>query len=377
MSAAALRSSAARWCAALDPRRIQPATLFAAIAPADVWPDAVRMTLAAVLAFAASRALDMHGGFFAVLTALMTTRPGAGGISMLRDRLVGMALGIAVGLSLCGARRWHVPEDVLVAIAMAPLCFLVARFRKYQVAPITAIIVLSAGPGVTFALHGVLMRILDVCLGAAIGFAVAAVVMRRSTDARSRQHAANVLNGCGALVVAATAGGGAVRDAALRGRIRSEMRMVMVTGRLLRAGGKTLGRNHIAGFARLQADVTIYARALADLRRPWRARAAPVLERLADSVQSLCATTAEYLCKDAPSPDFASFDAALLALRALSDARGMPLAGDAAAALPFLLLRLRTDLAELVQGYATLTTDPNDTDDLSVTILPALALASD
>jgi hypothetical protein len=30
-----------------------------------------------------------------------------------------------------------------------------------------------------------------------------------------------------------------------------------------------------------------------------------------------------------------------------------------------------------VQGYATLTTDPNDTDDLSVTILPALALASD
>jgi uncharacterized membrane protein YccC len=200
MTIAMLATPSERWFA--------PQRMLLRLAPADIWPDAIRMTLAAVLAYLAVRALHLQGGTFAVLTTLMVTRAGAGGgLRPVLDRLLGMAIGAAVGLALIALRFWRVPDPVLVALAMLPLCLVVARFRKFQSAPMTAIIVLSAGAALSSALRMAGTRVAEVCLGAAIGFVVTAIVLRRSTDERSRQHAGAVLTGCGALLAAAAARG--------------------------------------------------------------------------------------------------------------------------------------------------------------------------
>jgi uncharacterized membrane protein YccC len=332
--------------------RIRPHVSVHTLAPEDVWPEAARMTVAAVAAFAVCRALHMHGGFFAVLTALMTTRPSAGGGKAILDRLIGMGAGVAVGLSVVWLQRFHVPPEALVALAMVPLCYMVARFRKYQAAPITAIIVLSAGNAVGMALHSALMRVAEVCIGAGIGFLVSLLVFRRTSDRRSRQHAADVLRGFGALMAGAVTGGPARRDMALRNRLRSDLRMVSVTSRILPGQGRRLGKSHIMSLSRMQQDLLFLARALSEVKLPWRARARSVLERLAHAFESLCGHAAETVLEGGPTPDFGAFDAALRALRALPLQRGMPRGDEANEALPFLLLRLRADLHEVLEGYA-------------------------
>jgi uncharacterized membrane protein YccC len=351
MTIAMLATPSERWFA--------PQRMLLRLAPADIWPDAIRMTLAAVLAYLAVRALHLQGGTFAVLTTLMVTRAGAGGgLRPVLDRLLGMAIGAAVGLALIALRFWRVPDPVLVALAMLPLCLVVARFRKFQSAPMTAIIVLSAGAALSSALRMAGTRVAEVCLGAAIGFVVTAIVLRRSTDERSRQHAGAVLTGCGALLAAAAAPGRTgPRQTALRSRIRDDMRLVFATTRLIpKEKGRSIGTGQIAALMRLQQDVNFLARALNEINRPWRTRAQPVLARIADAFQAFCSVTAAHLMGEAPAPSLDGYDAALLALRAESAARFMPRADEAALALPFLLTRLRADLLALLPGME----DPDD-----------------
>jgi uncharacterized membrane protein YccC len=346
MTAAAL-APPARWFT-----RLRPIPFLVRLAPADIWPDAIRMTLAAVLAYLVVRALHLQGGTFAVITSLMVTRAGAaGGVRPVLERLGGMALGAATGAALVGLRLWHVPDPVLVALAMVPLCLVVARFRKFQSAPMTAMIVLSAGAALGSALRLAGLRLAEVCIGAAIGFLVTALVLRRSTDQRSRQHAGAVLTGCGALLAAAAATGRTGRQTALRARIRDDMRLVFATTRLIpRETGRAIDAPQIAALMRLQQDVNFLARAFNELNRPWRARVQPTLERLADAFQAFCAVTATHLTGDTPPPSLDAYDAALRALRTEAAARFMPRADEAALALPFLLTRLRADLIALLPG---------------------------
>ena len=330
-------------------------------APEDVWPDAARMALAAIGAFAICRAVGLHNGFFAILTALLMVRPSGTSKSSLLDRLVGVGVGVGVALGLHWLLHSRAPEIVQVALAMVPLCYLVARFRKYQIAPIIAIAVLSAGMGMNSALHFLLARLLEIGIGFVVGVAVSLVVFRRSRDLRSRQHAADMLRGCGALVVGAASVGRSGRDVGLRNRIRADLRLVTVTSPVLSGPGRKLRRAHIIAMNRLQLDLMFLAQALADLKLAWRARARATLDRLAHSFEMLCREAADAIVGSGPVPDFGSFDAAIRALNVLSASRSMPVGDEANEALPFLLRRLRADLHEVLTGYVV-TTNSRDID---------------
>jgi uncharacterized membrane protein YccC len=328
--------------------------LWSRLLPAEVWPDAARMTIASVGALLATKALHMPGTF-AVLTALMATRQGAGGgFKAVLDRLIGMALGVSVGLALVTARP-HVPDAVLVTIAMLPLCVVVARFRKYQAAPIGAILVLSAGAVVSTALHAAMMRVSEICLGAAIGIAVSAIVFRRATQDRSIQHAGRVLTGCGALMVTVAARTPAQsRDFALRERIRGDLRLAMKSSKATPIGsGPKLAQTQLIALGRLHTDISGIGRALGETRLAWRDNVQPVLERLADAFQDVCEQLAEHLLgADAAPPSLAVFDGAMVAFRQRAAEQGVQRADEAATALPFLLLQLRADVIDLLPAAA-------------------------
>jgi uncharacterized membrane protein YccC len=320
--------------------------------PPGVWPDAARMTIAAVGALLATRALHMPGTF-AVLTALMATRQGAGhGLRAVIDRLIGMALGVSVGLALVTARP-HVPDAVLVAIAMVPLCVVVAWFKKYQAAPIGAILVLSAGAVVSTALHAAMMRVGEICLGAAIGVAVSAIVFRRTTRDRSILHVGRVLTGCGALmatVAAKTAG--QARDLRLRERIRGELRLAMRGNGAVAANGQKLAQTQLIALGRLHTDIGCVGRAWSETRYTWRAGVQPVLERLADAFADLCDRTAAHLTEGGEPPCLRVFDSAMLAFRERAE-QGLQRSDYAAIALPYLLMQLRADIMDLQSGVPT------------------------
>ena len=333
------------------------------------------MALAAILAFAICRWLGLHRGFFAVITALLTVRAGGGN---LLDRLVGIGAGIGVALALSWLVRYHVPPTVLVALAMLPLCYLVARYRKYQIAPIIAIVVLSAGMMMNSALNFLLTRLIEVGIGFCVGTLVSLLVFRRTLDRRSRQHAADMLRGCGALFTAAVTLRGAGRDQGLRTQLRNDLRLVSVTSPVASGPGRRIRRNHILAMQRLQLDLMFVHQALTDLKLAWRARARATLDHLAHGFETLCREGATALLTDGPAPDFGAFDTAVRALNGLRAVSGMPLGNDANLALPFLLMRLRADLYEILAFY-TITTLGQDTDldaDHSENSVPALTAAA-
>ena len=322
------------------------------LAPAHLWPDAVRMTIAAVAAFLASNALHLSG-IWVVLTSLLVARRSAnGGMRTVIDRLAGVALGLGMGFALVAMRRWHVPDALLIALATLPLCMLVLRFRKFQAAPISAILVLSTGAALGSALHFALARLGEISLGAAIGLAVGALVLRQSGDQLSRESAARVLTTCDSLLAKVAAGEGSpARHTVLRDRMRADLHQMMATRRALplprtddTPAPTQILAAHLIALARLQHDVTFFGRVLMDARRPWRLQARPALLTLADAFVNLCAGFADYVQDAAPPPSFTAFDMAVAGLRRIS--LDDPL-DEACLAVPFVLARLRADLASL------------------------------
>src|SRR3569832_976596 len=90
------------------------------------WPDALRMVVSSVLAGTVSSLLHLPEMYWAVLSAVIVSRPGAGGSTKAgASRLIGTVFGSAVAMAVIGARVWHVPEVALLAIAMVLLgaCF--------------------------------------------------------------------------------------------------------------------------------------------------------------------------------------------------------------------------------------------------------------
>src|SRR5262245_44810780 len=90
------------------------------------WPDAVRMILAAVGSFALSQALHLPEAFWAVLTALVATRPHAAGTARAGvDRLIGTVAGAAVATAFA-LTHLHLTQLELLFAVLVPLCLLVA-----------------------------------------------------------------------------------------------------------------------------------------------------------------------------------------------------------------------------------------------------------
>jgi uncharacterized membrane protein YccC len=148
---------------------------------------ALRMTVAASLAYALATALGLPQGYWAVLTTIIVTQNSVGGsLKAAAERLVGSVCGALVGATAAIMLPAHTPLVLGVALvaAVAPLALLTALSPGFRIAPVTAIIVLlSTGAAPLGPLGYALDRVLEIALGAVIGLGVSLLL------APARAHA--------------------------------------------------------------------------------------------------------------------------------------------------------------------------------------------
>ncbi len=153
--------------------------------PSFTWPDgayAVRLILAAMLAYGAAQALGLEHGYSAVFSAIIVTRPYAqGAIKAGLLRLLATAAGIAMAFVAVWLKHAGLNDYGLLLAALVPLSFLAAWDQSYRTALISALILLSASTGAPD-LKAAAWRAAVVTLGAVVGILVSMVVLPQRHD---------------------------------------------------------------------------------------------------------------------------------------------------------------------------------------------------
>lgn len=137
---------------------------------------ALRVTIAALLAFVLAQMLHLRLPLWAVLTSLIVTQMSLGrSVKVASDYLVGTFAGVAYG----GTLAILIPHEsewallAVLALAVAPLAFIASFRANFNVLPVTAIIVLLV-PSMQHVspAASALDRVLEVTAGGAVGFVV-------------------------------------------------------------------------------------------------------------------------------------------------------------------------------------------------------------
>lgn len=191
---------------------------------------ALRVAIAGIATFALARWLDMAQGVWAVITAVIVVQTSIGGsVKAAIERSIGTLAGALYG----GMVGWLLPHGSIVglgaaiAVSLAPLAFLAAMDPRFRVAPVTAlIIVFTASPEVTGALHSGFDRILEIALGNVIGVAVSVFVLPARAHFMLAQNAAEVVAIQAQLVVMLLGGGTGPDEAELQ-RLRARTRATL------------------------------------------------------------------------------------------------------------------------------------------------------
>jgi uncharacterized membrane protein YccC len=158
----------------------------------------IRVTIAALVALALARLLQLPLPLCAVLTAVIVTQMSVGRSLMATfDYLVG-TLGGAIYGGAIGVLIPHASEIALLAVlalAVTPLAFIAAINPRFSVAPITAIIVLLI-PTMTHAtpFASALDRVIEVALGGVTGLVVSFLLLPASAHPQVVRAAARTLD---------------------------------------------------------------------------------------------------------------------------------------------------------------------------------------
>jgi hypothetical protein len=159
---------------------------------------ALRVTVAALLAFVVAQVLHLHLPLWAVLTSLIVTQMSLGrSVKVASDYLIGTFGGVAYG----GALAILIPHEsewallVVLAIAIAPLAFIASFRANFNVLPVTAIIVLLV-PGMQHVspAASAIDRVLEVTVGGAVGFIVSFLLFPSRAHEITIQAAADMLD---------------------------------------------------------------------------------------------------------------------------------------------------------------------------------------
>jgi uncharacterized membrane protein YccC len=313
---------------------------------AAAWPDALRMVAAALVSFVLAAVLRLPDGYWAVLTALIVTRPSAGSTARAgAGRLVATLAGAGFAVLVSFGRHWHIPEPALLTVALVPLGLLVAVDGRYRTAPIAAIIVLSAGSAFGSPVLVALMRVAEIALGACVGLGMSALVLPGQRVRRTRRQAAALIAQAGQLFIAAD--DGAAR--ALQSKMRRGMLSFAADSRPVPWRRPNPELRRLTGLLmRVYGDVGVATRTWRGIAPARRGELAAAWDDLAAAFAALCSDTARALRGNAPVPEPAAFARAIQPLMAgPGDA-----ADDAAAALPFVLRTLRDDTVALIRLLA-------------------------
>ncbi len=139
---------------------------------------AARMLIAALAAYVCTTMIHLPGPYSAVITTLIVARPHSGGVLRASfERLTATLLGAGIACAATFGRLIHIPELLLIAIALSPLALIAAHNSAFRTAMIAAIIVLSAPAASGAPLYVAGVRMLGVSLGALIGALVSVSVM--------------------------------------------------------------------------------------------------------------------------------------------------------------------------------------------------------
>lgn len=291
----------------------------------------LRITAAALIAFALGELLGVQQVYWAVLTTVIVMQASVGGsLKATLDRLGGTAAGGLWGAAVAGA----VPhQDLLetagaLIAALVPLAALVAWWPNYRVAPVTAIIVLLVPHGTLGPLEAAVERLLEIALGCAVALAVALAltparghrllyVAAGDALAPIREQTALLLAG-----IAAPVDPAAVR--ALHDRIRIVLdRCVAAAGDAARERASYLSDAPdpdplVRSLRRISHDLVILSRVLsAPLPEPVRGRLAGPGQHVAAAIDTYLVVLADVL-KQSKAP--ASIDPVTQVAAAFDDA---------------------------------------------------------
>jgi uncharacterized membrane protein YccC len=331
---------------------------------------AIRVTVAAVGAFAIATALHLMLPLWAVLTSLIVTQMSVGrSLKASRDYMLGTVGGAVYG----GAIAVLIPHSgeggllALLVLAVAPLAFIASINPSLNAAIVTAVIVLLV-PAMNHAnpLASVIDRLSEVAVGAVTGLLVSFLVLPSRAHNQLRINAARVLELIAAALSELLAGLTRGRDNDALHRIQDGIGTALAS---LNGMGAEAERERAARLSscpdtgpllrtilRLRHDVVMIGRAsVVPLPSDLQARLAAPLSEVRDAIVSYLRSVAAAMRSGAASPAIRPVQLALqhyaaevASLRSEGLTRGLP--GEAAErffALGFSLEQMRQNLIDL------------------------------
>lgn len=165
---------------------------------------AVRLTVAAVIAFAVGETLALPQAYWAVFTAVLVSQASVGGsVKAALDWLMG-TLGGGIYAALVSTL---VPEaDIItkgaaLGAALLPLAFLAAVRPTFRFAPVTGVIIILIAPVTQLEpMEAALNRLIEICVGGFIGILVSLFVLPARASQILRQTAARTLESLAAIL---------------------------------------------------------------------------------------------------------------------------------------------------------------------------------
>lgn len=164
------------------------------------WRHAVRMTVAALLAYFATGIVGLHNGYWAVITCLVIVQSSLGatlsaGLARVAGTAAGALLGGA-GALLPRVFPW-LPEWAVLLLVIAPLALLGSSQAIFRLAPLTgALVLLLTG---TSSLGFAFSRIAEIALGTVIGVLASLLVLPERAVSVLVEHAAALLEQLGGM----------------------------------------------------------------------------------------------------------------------------------------------------------------------------------
>jgi uncharacterized membrane protein YccC len=282
------------------------------------WRFCLRMTVAAVSAFALAQILTMPlHGLWAVLTAVAVTQMSVGGSLRATGEYVLGTVGGAIYASAVGVFVPHATVLALagaLAIAVAPLALAAALRPSFRVAPFTALIVLlissqfGEGP-----IESGFYRVLEVTLGGLVAVVVSLVVFPGRANRLALAAAARLIEQLSHALPALLTGFTRQLDDGEIVRIQDGLGQAVssVQAMLAEAGGErfiTFAVEPDPGpllrtLLRLRHDLVIIGRAaIAPLPDPFAARLGPLLQRIGETGSNYLHAAAMALAARNPPP---------------------------------------------------------------------------
>jgi uncharacterized membrane protein YccC len=331
---------------------------------------AIRVTVAATLAYVIATALHLLLPLWAVLTSLIVTQMSVGrSLKATRDYMIGTIGGALYGGSIAVMLHYSGEAGLLglLILAVAPLAFIAAINPSLSAATVTAVIVLLV-PTLhqTDPLASAIDRVSEVGVGAITGLVVSFVVLPSRAARQIRISAAGLLELIGAAFTELLAGLTRGRDNDALHRIQDGIGTAIVN---LNALGAEAERERAARLSsgpdtgpllrtilRLRHDVVMIGRAtVVPLPADVQTRLAAPLQEVSTVISSFLRAAAEALRAGAGAPPIHPVHVALqhyadavAAVRAEGFIRGQP--GDTAErffALGFSLEQMHQNLCDL------------------------------